>query len=162
MSLDPSNNPSKRGRGRFTIAHEYGHWMLHRDSLLATAHPTLFNLPNSAFAVKVTEPAYKKNSREPREIQADKFAAALLMPRSLLHDAWVELFGPNAGPINVWKELEAQRQNPTSKALQYGPRCNIAIDLSHQFEVSSEAMQFRLSELGYIKTEPDNQLYLAL
>ncbi len=29
-SLDPKKNPAKEGRYRFTLAHEGGHWRLHR------------------------------------------------------------------------------------------------------------------------------------
>ena len=29
-SLDPEENPSMEGRYRFTLAHEVGHWRLHR------------------------------------------------------------------------------------------------------------------------------------
>ena len=63
-------------RKRFTIAHELGHHILHLP--LKKEHITrvvdLFRAPSES------------NSRENAEIQANQFAAALLMPRQMVSD----------------------------------------------------------------------------
>lgn len=60
-------------RQSFTIAHELGHWMLHRDFFLA--HPEDYPvLP------RFTDP----NRSDPKEKEANKFAACLLVPERLL------------------------------------------------------------------------------
>ncbi|MBK8008612.1 MAG: ImmA/IrrE family metallo-endopeptidase [Rhizobiales bacterium] len=38
-SLDPEENPSMLGRYRFTLAHEIGHWRLHRHSVRQGRRP---------------------------------------------------------------------------------------------------------------------------
>jgi len=83
LSLDPKNNPGLLGRYRFTLAHEVGHWRLHRHHLMddpATA---------SLFEDKDT-PAFvcRSSIKPPEEWQADQFAACVLMPRRLVFQAW--------------------------------------------------------------------------
>jgi Zn-dependent peptidase ImmA (M78 family) len=67
------NAKDKPERQSFTIAHELGHWMLHRDVFLAdpSRYPVLprFSEPNEA---------------DPMEKEANKFAACLLVPTKLL------------------------------------------------------------------------------
>ena len=36
-SLDPDEHPEREGRYRFTLAHEIGHWCLHKDYLTSPA-----------------------------------------------------------------------------------------------------------------------------
>ena len=43
-SLDPEANPAMEGRYRFTVAHEVGHWRLHRECFSRDrAHASLFD-----------------------------------------------------------------------------------------------------------------------
>jgi Zn-dependent peptidase ImmA (M78 family) len=66
-----SNNAYNDGSHRFTVAHELGHIVMHAEHVLSQRQMTpLFDRP--------IEPHQSK----PMEIQADKFAAALLMPRN--------------------------------------------------------------------------------
>ncbi len=74
------------GRVRFSIAHELGHYYLHRDYLLAGQRHN----SQSDF-----------RSRNPMEQEADEFAAGLLMPRKLFVDR-VRLF---RGRVCVLKDL---------------------------------------------------------
>lgn len=64
------------GRYNFTIAHEIGHHVLHRQIYLATKQAT-------------TKPAMcrEKGQKPLAEKQADRFAAALLMPPDILANA---------------------------------------------------------------------------
>ena len=66
------NNEDSFGRKMFTIAHELGHWMLHRDFF--EAHP-------KEYAVL---PRFQKPVRNTLEREADCFAAELLVPKRLL------------------------------------------------------------------------------
>jgi Zn-dependent peptidase ImmA (M78 family) len=69
-------------RQRFTMAHELGHYMLHAhligDGVDDTVNDTIVyrSLPTSNF--------YNPNITSVEETEANKFAAELLMPRSLL------------------------------------------------------------------------------
>lgn len=83
-SLDPVENPAKEGRCRFTLAHEGGHWRLHRD-LFATnpAQTALFDQPAvPSFICRSSQ------AKEPVEWQADFHASCKLMPRKLVFAVW--------------------------------------------------------------------------
>jgi len=72
------------GRGRFTICHELGHWVMHRHA----GEQSLFCRATKPPAGHDAEPA-APGSAEPRperniEDEASAFAAALLIPRELL------------------------------------------------------------------------------
>src|ERR1700685_1169577 len=78
--LDPRINPSSLGRYHFTLAHEAGHWRLHRQLFFRKANqPTL--LPDRA-----PRPEYicRSSSTEPIEYQANRFASCLLMPKEMV------------------------------------------------------------------------------
>lgn len=67
------NREDRQDRQSFTIAHELGHWILHRD--LFRAKPDLYPiLPRFA----------DPNKDDPLEKEANKFAANLLVPGHLL------------------------------------------------------------------------------
>lgn len=65
------NSAHSTSRKRFTIAHELGHYVLHRDGVTAFVDPEL-NLYRS------------DSSQGDMEVQANIFAAALLMPAELV------------------------------------------------------------------------------
>ena len=90
QSLDPDENPAMEGRFRFTVAHEIGHWWLHRGYIQDTPGEMLHRGP--------TVVCRASHWREPIEWQADTFAAALLMPASLVHYWWREMFS-RSGPL---------------------------------------------------------------
>jgi Zn-dependent peptidase ImmA (M78 family) len=64
-------------RQTFTIAHELGHWVLHRQ--LLDAHPELYRV------LRRDKPV---TSSSPLEKEANGFAGRLLVPRSLLDRYW--------------------------------------------------------------------------
>jgi hypothetical protein len=69
-------------RRRFTIAHELGHWSLHRDAAQpAYCRPTSIDPDESP-----THPPLP-----PAEEQANAFAAAVLMPARLVQEQYVRL-----------------------------------------------------------------------
>lgn len=101
-------------RQRFTIAHEIGHFVLqHKGDLFVDQ--TVLNRRDgrSSYAI------------DSQEIEANAFAAALLMPRQQVTDELLSLM--NSGGIE-------QR--------------NLVKELARRFQVSDQAMSFRLMNLG--------------
>jgi hypothetical protein len=151
-SLEYEENPKMRGRFNFTLAHEVGHWCLHKHVL--AADPTAMYLFE-----KNSEPAFVcRSSTKPREeIQADMFAGYLLMPRQMVYDAWQAWRG-NDDPVrigdlpigNYHGNLEADR--------------NMAMDvfakpLAELFHVSAQAMRIRLQKLELLVEEITPKLF---
>jgi Zn-dependent peptidase ImmA (M78 family) len=62
-------------RQRFTIAHELAHFVLHRGD------PTVFV---DQYLVHLRTDPKGEDTVDPREVEANKFAASLLMPKALL------------------------------------------------------------------------------
>lgn len=99
-------------RQRFTIAHELGHLQLHKETLYVDG--LLRRDAESSMAIKS------------QEIEANAFAAELLMPRHMLLRE-IETLMPTDRPSDP-KRLVRQ--------------------LAYRFDVSEQAMQFRLVNLG--------------
>lgn len=109
------NTAHSHKRQRFTIAHELGHWALHPGRLVIFDRPMRINRRDSVSAM----------ATDREEIQANAFAAALLMPERLVRQRVGEL------PVG-------QRRDPEAAAGE----------LARLFEVSALAMSFRLVNLG--------------
>ena len=77
-SLDPEEHPEREGRYLFTLAHEIGHWCLHKDYLAPPEQQV------DAFR-KDRPPTVicRSQANERIEQQANSFAACLLMPERL-------------------------------------------------------------------------------
>ena len=85
-SLDPKHNPLMAGRYRFSVAHEIGHWRLHRSYVAKdTNQASLFD-----GSPEPTVICRSSQAKEPIEWQADFFSSCLLMPRRWVHDEWRE------------------------------------------------------------------------
>ena len=95
-------------RQRFTMAHEFGHFLLHQD---LTSHRDL------DFRVKYRDRT-SSEATDVEEIEANFFAASLLMPRPFL-DAY-----------EAWEALDSDGR---------------VADLARVFDVSPLAMSLRLS-----------------
>lgn len=108
------NNKHSDNRVRFTIAHEFGHFQLHfkKDQKIFIDSKFFRNEASSSGALK-------------QEREANAFAAALLMPVSLLEK--------EMSKINLDKGID-----------------EILPKLSRSFKVSEESMKFRLINLGII------------
>ena len=112
-----------RGRFNFTLAHEIGHWCLHRgrdEVRLATGD--LFGGPPERTII-----CRASRGRERIELQADVFAGCLLMPRASLLRSWQ-------------RKIEQQ-----DDVVEFVVR-----PLAEEFEVSPPAMRIRLERLGMI------------
>lgn len=154
-SLDPEAFPQMLGRYNYSVGHEAGHWIIHAPDMLADeAAPLLLGERGTPTIL------CRSSNRDERERQADRFAGYLLMPRDLVREAWYAEYGENSKAVNVFDELREQRERfhlpPDSKKVF----CRIARDFASVFAVSPEAMQIRLSELGFIRLEEDNQMEL--
>lgn len=102
-------------RQRFTIAHELGHLELHRDMITSRVH------------VDKTFPVLMRDSKsatgtEEKEIEANRFAAALLMPEGALDTA-----------------LEGKPFDIDEYPLD---------DVAKKFGVSRQALEYRLRNLS--------------
>ncbi|TLG09439.1 ImmA/IrrE family metallo-endopeptidase [Nocardia cyriacigeorgica] len=115
------NSRNAAVRQRFTIAHELGHWQLHTldqsNSLFVDQSVVIHNRDDLASA-----------GTDAQEIEANAFAAALLMPKQIVRREARNLL--NAAP--------ATREEFISS-------------LARIFDVSAEAMSIRLSNLGILR-----------
>ena len=167
-SLDPEENPAKEGRFRFTLAHESGHWRLHRRLFTnSPAQIPLFGGP--------TPPSFICHSNEDskrEEWQANFYAACLLMPRKLVFAAWDAMFPDR-------KQRVLRPRTPISHPYIEIPRINyrvgdlecsepdddaldrIARPFAESFLVSTLAMRIRLEKLGLLLHEVPHQRSLA-
>jgi Zn-dependent peptidase ImmA (M78 family) len=99
--INPSDNPQRQ---RFTIAHEIGHIVLHRN----TNHE--HHRPND----DMTDTELNIYSDDIEEIEANRFAAMLLMPDLEFQQAWSKFAGQIsqiANYFNVSKLAASIRAN---------------------------------------------------
>jgi len=153
QSLDPDAHPPMLGRYRFTLAHEIGHWRLHREHLSGdpSAAPLFTDNCEPAFVCRSTD-------KPPEEWQADQFAARLLMPRSIVFEQWTEWRDGSDQPVEIGEldfpgSFSKPKQNETY-AMELFCR-----PLAKRFEVSAEAMRIRLQALGLIVRERPQMLF---
>jgi hypothetical protein len=162
-SLDPDADNFQEGRYRFTAAHEVGHWQLHRH-LLAT------DLLQASFLEDAPKPnvvCRTSQRRERIEVQADAFAACLLMPRKLVRSAWKDSFPDDrprvlkpAKPVRhdfvevplFGRDLGCGMTEPADAALN-----RIAQPFAETFCVSVRAMRIRLEGMGLLHRDPPQQ-----
>ena len=109
------------GPEAFTLAHEAGHWELHvvKGGWQQSALP-LDGLENGERFL------CRANRNDPREYQANRFAAALLMPRYLV------LAATQGKQLDQWSVLR---------------------QLAEEFGVSREAFKIRLENLNLIRVQ---------
>lgn len=142
QSLDPYEDPDMEGRYHFTVAHEIGHVRLHSQYLSgAMTRPSII--------------CRQSEARERGELQANLFAASLLMPKSMVLEALrncrgkthVILFGDVRAAVREW----VARWEDAPGALEHclGARVSSRY-LSPIFRVSIQAMWIRLNKLGLV------------
>jgi Zn-dependent peptidase ImmA (M78 family) len=95
------NSNDSSTRQRFTIAHELGHWILHRELMQA----------NKDIAVLYRKPLGGADS-DPLEQEANFFAANLLVPEEMLKEALKEDLGDDslANRFNVSRSVIGYRR----------------------------------------------------
>ena len=102
-------------RQRFTIAHELGHLELHRDMITSSVHvdknfPALMRDTKAATGTELVE------------IQANQFAAELLMPRAQLDQ------------VLAGKQFDIDDDGPIE-------------ELAKKFKVSKQALEYRIRNM---------------
>jgi len=161
QSLDPSTYPKKIGRYHFTLAHEAGHWRLHREYYLENPYQgALFgDGPKPAAICRSSE------AKRPAERQADYFAACLLMPRKMVRAAW-ESWRGNLDVVGADGLREEQglcqavnHGDMTAEQADHDLMENFCRPLAGQFGVSGEAMRIRLEELDLLLREKPRMLF---
>src|SRR5690349_12057855 len=110
------NSAQHENRQRFTIAHEIGHFLLHKGTQVHFDEDFRINYRDAT-----SSDATKRD-----EIEANGFAAALLMPEPFLRRDWLRLRPEDAGIPNAVRSL------------------------SVRYKVSPKAMELRLVNLGFI------------
>lgn len=111
------NSSNPKARQRFTIAHELGHLTLHSGHGLILERLIRLNFRD----------ATSSTATDKEEIEANQFAAELLMPHSMLQRSLGVLL--QGRPLS---DLELVRR------------------LARRFEVSQSAMEYRLVSLGML------------
>ncbi len=112
IGVNANHHPNRK---RFTVAHELAHYVLHRKKarVFVDAAPVFFR-----------DDVSSEGTRS-QEIEANTFAAELLMPKT---DLVNQLDGQ---PVDAFDELSVRR-------------------LAARFEVSSQALTIRLTRLGLV------------
>ncbi|MCC6711854.1 MAG: ImmA/IrrE family metallo-endopeptidase [Candidatus Dadabacteria bacterium] len=72
------NSIHPKNRQRFTIAHEIGHLVMHKDEISESIHI------DQAFGERLNRDGRSSLGEDLKEVQANRFAAELLMPTSIL------------------------------------------------------------------------------
>lgn len=146
----------QEGRFAFTVAHEIGHWQLHRPHYeMSKLAVPLFALeagqaPTAAVVCRATE------RKVPAEWQADQFAARLLMPAAAVRTAALVVC---KGQLPVWDGLAANRKAGTLDRRLYALAVEV-LDVGNFANVSKEAMSYRLLDLHLVKDSAEATLEL--
>lgn len=164
-SLDPHTNPNLLGRYHFTLAHEVGHWRLHRPYYFKNPAERLLFDDGSPRPDVICRSSKRK---QPVEWQADAFAAALLMPRKLIYDAWSEFREGDDRPIEI-AEIHAAiggsdlfyrgRLAVKEEEKAIAAKEAYCLPLAALFEVSREAMRIRLETLNLLVRQREATLF---
>jgi hypothetical protein len=120
-------HPKQEGRFNFTVSHEIGHHVLHgpdSDKYVQKSWPQ--NRWQSSFVCKDVVPGNKKDDAE---VQADYFAANLLMPAELVRKHFFDVAGNYADLCSLKDEW------------------SITYELKQRFGCSHQAMGHRLQDL---------------
>jgi hypothetical protein len=155
-NLDPDAHPRMEGRYNFTVAHEIGHWQLHRRYKLSRPAPML---PFGSGEIAAPTYVCRSNTRNRAEIQANLFASSLLMPKPMVVGSWRELYGDHPMTTDMLRQRgialvdgdQWMRRIPTNEDeyIQWQLE-SVTRPLAARFRVSLQAMRIRLEELGFL------------
>lgn len=169
QDLVPDANPSRLGRYHFTLAHEVGHWRLHRKHYATNpAERSLF----ADGSVKPSVVCRSSDWKKPVEWQADAFAARLLMPRKMVYAAWADFRGGDDRPVALADLRRLYAPTLAAGTVYYRGRLPTTDDekndamrevfckpFADQFQVSAEAMRIRLEQLKLFVRERTATLF---
>lgn len=137
-----SEDYKQEGRFLFTLAHEIGHWILHRKHFfIDEQQQNIFDLLEDEsrdkfiICVKRNESAMlyvrKKTPEEWIEWQADNFASSLLMPKDIFKTTYEHLKEENMNKEQILREL-SNIFGASKKACEI--RINILYNQTKQYE----------------------------
>ena len=131
---------SSEGRLVFTIAHEVGHWVLHRQYIEAQKK-------DNSKQVIVSK---KGNSKDTIEWQADYFASCLLMPEKEIREAFDKVCAPE--PLIVKSSMsDSGGGSGEEPFVEQWPFIAAAMcEIGGFSNVSKHAMIIRLQDLGLL------------
>jgi Zn-dependent peptidase ImmA (M78 family) len=118
MKLIGVNKQHHKNRQRFTIAHELGHFVLHSQETTYLDKPSFFGRNNEISSA----------GTEIKEVEANSFAAELLMPKHFIEMDW-EVFD-----TSIFNSIE-----------------DVVDWFAKRYQVSTHAMTLRLNNLGYLR-----------
>ena len=148
--LVPEDFPAMRGRYRFTLAHELGHWRLHRHLYLRRPDE------RELFSGIPPKPDLVLRSRhsDPKEFQANRFASCVLMPLEMVRHAWREWRG-ELEPIYL-PDLRADAGSEGTDEIVLE---NAMRPLAATFHVSPEAMRIRAEGMRMLFRKRETSLF---
>ena len=111
------NTQTSRRRQRFSVAHELGHLLLHEGTLIVSS--VRIDLRDGISSL----------GTDKQEVEANRFAAELLMPRKIVQ---------SAASTRIREGLPG--------------RDELIAELAREFDVSNEAMGYRLINLGILSS----------
>lgn len=143
----------KEGRFAFTLAHEGGHWTLHRPLWEAekVTRPLFAGAPGKDPPPAIVCRASQAKARA--EVQADQYAAALLMPASDVRATMRALYGddppswPGLRRMHKAGQFDAHLHEVAAAVIGDGKFSN----------VSNQAMRFRLVDLKLVMDSAEVQ-----
>ena len=168
-SLDPDKYPELESRYRFTLAHEIGHWCLHKDYLTSQQGSDLFGYSKPPTVIRASQ------AQDRIERQADSFASCLLMPERWVRILWRELFlRSNPLVFSAWHASNSDWIKPPMGWVGGGfldglirdafdPRAveyffyRASKPMAEAFDVSVQAMRIRLEQLGLLLVDQARQ-----
>ena len=137
------------GRMYFTMAHEVGHWCIHRQAFLGPA-------ARRSWGPKIV--CRESQARARGEWQADYFAAALLMPEIEVRTAFAQVFGLKPVVIHNQKSIAPKTLFWLDLAWEHADEMAGAVVDRGGFNVSKIAMRIRLEELGLLVNETGERI----
>ena len=164
--LDPHHDRRKEGRYNYTLAHEAGHQVLHRPYAEALMDaPSLFDAEEEMVDIILCR---REDQKAPIEIQADKFASCLLLPREKLKQEFSAYFG--VPKIELEKMIFGLRSNRDFMIQCFHPSHVPSDDeiihhgckeLAELFRVSRQAMVIRLKKIGLLSSNSQNEMFYS-
>ena len=115
------------GRYSFTVAHELGHHCLHKDE---------FKRQTTGDEIMCRDVGEKPIA----ELQADRFAASLLMPSTMVLSAFKQAYGDDSKPFNISYKSRHKLGSIASRVIDEGGFDNVSLT----------AMSNRLIGMGLI------------
>jgi Zn-dependent peptidase ImmA (M78 family) len=142
-SILPENSGNE-GRYNFTLGHEVGHFVLHREEILASAAQfNCFEQETTRYLAKID------SDNSSKEWQADCFSSHLIMPEKLVIKQWKDFTGDYRPKTynSIAKEFKEQTRRQYDKEVL----AEIFLkDMAKRLRVSSKALLIRLKKMGLI------------